>query len=125
MTRERAAMPPLHGVRVLDLTRFLAGPFCTMLLSDYGADVVKLESPKGREFRFPGSDRDSYFFLSSNRGKRSVTFDLHAKGSRDFVLRLLSHFDVLVENFRPSVMADGGLDPELLTDRFAKLARCQ
>jgi CoA:oxalate CoA-transferase len=94
MTRERASKPPLHGVRVLDLTRFLAGPFCTMLLADYGADVVKLESPKGREFRYPGSDRDSYFFLSSNRGKRSVTFDLHAKGSSDFILRLLSHFDV-------------------------------
>jgi crotonobetainyl-CoA:carnitine CoA-transferase CaiB-like acyl-CoA transferase len=124
MTRERAEKAPLHGVRVLDLTRFLAGPFCTMLLADYGADVVKLESPKGREFRYPGSDRDSYFFLSSNRGKRSVTFDLHAKGSKDFVLRLLSHFDVLVENFRPSVMADIGLDPEMLTDRFPKLVYC-
>jgi crotonobetainyl-CoA:carnitine CoA-transferase CaiB-like acyl-CoA transferase len=106
------------------LTRFLAGPFCTMLLADYGADVVKLESPKGREFRYPGSDRDSYFFLSSNRGKRSVTFDLHAGGAKDFVLRLLSHFDVLVENFRPSVMSDVGLDPEMLTDRFPKLVYC-
>lgn len=124
MIGDRNAKPPLHGVRVLDLTRFLAGPFCTMLLADYGADVVKLESPKGREFRYPGSDRDSYFFLSSNRGKRSVTFDLHAKGSKDFVLRLLSHFDVLVENFRPSVMTEVGLDPEMLTDRFPKLVYC-
>jgi crotonobetainyl-CoA:carnitine CoA-transferase CaiB-like acyl-CoA transferase len=66
---------PLSGIRVLDLTRFLAGPFCSMLLADYGADVVKLESPRGREFRFPGAERDSYFFLSSNRGKRSVTLE--------------------------------------------------
>ena len=66
---------PLSGIRVLDLTRYLAGPFCTMLLADYGADVIKLESRKGREFRAPGSERDSYFFLSANRGKRSLTLD--------------------------------------------------
>jgi crotonobetainyl-CoA:carnitine CoA-transferase CaiB-like acyl-CoA transferase len=66
---------PLHSIRVLDLTRYLAGPFCTMLLSDYGADVVRVESPKGREFRNPVTGRDSYFFLSSNRGKRSITVD--------------------------------------------------
>ncbi len=67
---------PLSGIRVLDLTRFLAGPFCSMLLADYGADVVKLDSPRGRAFRFPGVERDSYFFLPSNRGQRSVTLDL-------------------------------------------------
>ena len=61
---------PLDGIRVLDLTRFLAGPYCTMLLADYGADVVRVESREGREFRPPGAKRDSYFFLSSNRGKR-------------------------------------------------------
>ena len=58
---------PLAGIRVLDLTRYLAGPFCTMLLADYGADVVKVEAREGREFRPPGADRDTYFFLSSNR----------------------------------------------------------
>src|SRR6185436_16877122 len=110
--------------RVLDLTRFLAGPFCTMLLSDYGADVVKFESPKGREFRFPGTDRDSYFFLSSNRGKRSVTLDLHADGSVELLLRLLPQFDVVVENFRPGVMTEIGLGPDLLTERFPKLVYC-
>ena len=67
---------PLAGIRVLDLTRYLAGPFATMLLGDYGADVVKVESPKGREFRPPGAKRDSYFFLSSNRNKRSLTLDV-------------------------------------------------
>ena len=73
---------PLDGIRVLDLTRYLAGPFATMLLADYGADVVKIESPKGREFRRPGAKRDSYFFLSANRNKRSVALDLRAEAGR-------------------------------------------
>ena len=73
-----------------------------MLLADYGADVVKLESPEGREFRAPGGTRDSYFFLSANRGKRSLTLDLRRAGARELVLRLLPRFDVLVENFRPT-----------------------
>jgi CoA:oxalate CoA-transferase len=116
--------PPLAGVRVLDLTRYLAGPFCTMLLADYGADVVKAESPKGREFRPPGAPRDSYFFLSANRGKRSMTLDLHAPAGRELLLRLLPRFDVLVENFRPGVMGRLGLAPEALTERFPRLIYC-
>ena len=70
-----AASRPLDGIRVLDLTRYLAGPFATMLLADYGADVIKVESAKGREFRLPGATRDSYFFLSSNRGTCSVVIE--------------------------------------------------
>ena len=70
------APPALRGVRVLDLTRYLAGPFCTMLLGDMGADVVKLEPPRGaREFG-GGPAQANYFFLSVNRSKRSVTLDL-------------------------------------------------
>src|SRR5262245_18566909 len=94
---------PLAGVRVLDLTRFLAGPYCTMLLADDGADVVKFESPEGREFRPPGGARDSYFFLSANRGKRSATLDLRKPEARALFVRLLPHFDVVVENYRPDV----------------------
>ena len=75
-----------------------------MLLADYGADVVKLESRKGREFRPPGATTDSYFFLSSNRGKRSITLDLRQPAGRELLLRLLPAFDVLVENYRPGVM---------------------
>jgi len=116
--------PPLAGVRVLDLTRYLAGPFCTLLLADYGADVVKAESPGGREFRPPGGGRDSYFFLSANRGKRSMTLDLRAAAGRDLLLRILPHFDVLVENFRPAVMPELGLAPEMLTERFPRLVYC-
>jgi crotonobetainyl-CoA:carnitine CoA-transferase CaiB-like acyl-CoA transferase len=115
---------PLSGVRVLDLTRFLAGPYCTMLLADYGADVVKFESPEGREFRAPGSPRDSYFFLSANRGKRSATLDLRRAEARALLLRILPRFDVLVENYRPGVMERFGLAPEALTERFPRLVYC-
>ena len=116
--------PPLAGVRVLDLTRFLAGPYCTMLLADYGADVVKLESPEGRAFRAPGSARDSYFFLSANRGKRSATLDLRRPEARALLLRILPRFDVLVENFRPDVMERFGLGPGALCSRFPRLVYC-
>jgi crotonobetainyl-CoA:carnitine CoA-transferase CaiB-like acyl-CoA transferase len=115
---------PLDGVRVLDLTRYLAGPFASMLLADYGADVVKVESRKGREFRFPGSEHDSYFFLSSNRGKRSLTLDVKSAAGRELLLRLLPRFDVLIENFRPDVMEHLGLGAATLTERFPRLIYC-
>ena len=119
-----SADAPLAGVRVLDLTRYLAGPFCTMLLADYGADVVKVESPQGREFRLPGMKNDTYFFLSSNRGKRSITLDFRAPAGPELLLRLLPHFDVLVENFRPGVMEKLGLSAQTLTERFPRLIYC-
>jgi crotonobetainyl-CoA:carnitine CoA-transferase CaiB-like acyl-CoA transferase len=115
---------PLTNIRVLDFTRYLAGPFCTMLLSDYGADVVKVESKKGRELRIPGLARDSYFFLSANRGKRSITVDIKTEAGRELILRMLPRYDVLVENFRPDVMAALGLGPEALTERFPRLVYC-
>jgi len=114
----------LAGVRVLDLTRFLAGPFCTMLLGDHGAEVVKVESPRGREFRARGAARDNYFFLSSNRGKRSLVLDLASPSGRDLLLRILPRFDVLVENYRPGVMSALGLGHEMLRERFPRLVVC-
>jgi formyl-CoA transferase/CoA:oxalate CoA-transferase len=119
-----AHAPPLSGIRVLDLTRYLAGPFATMLLADYGADVVKVESREGREFRRPKATRDNYFFLSSNRGKRSLTLDLKSPRGQQLLLRLLPHFDVLIENFRPGVMGKLGLGGDALTKRFPKLVYC-
>jgi crotonobetainyl-CoA:carnitine CoA-transferase CaiB-like acyl-CoA transferase len=95
-----------------------------MLLADYGAEVVKLESRDGREFRPPGATRDTYFFLSSNRGKRSMTLDLRREEGRELLLRLLPHFDVLVENFRPGVMEKLGLGAETLTRRHPSLVYC-
>ncbi len=114
----------LAGVRVLDLTRYLAGPFCTMLLGDHGADVVKVESPRGREFRAPGATRDNYFFLSSNRAKRSLVLDLRSPSGRELLLRILPRFDVIVENFRPGVMEALGLGHEALRSRFPRLVVC-
>lgn len=115
---------PLAGIRVLDFTRYLAGPFCTQLLADYGADVVKVESKKGRELRLPGSDHDSYFFLSANRGKRSVTIDIKSDAGRALILRMLPRFDVVVENFRPGVMDALGLGAAALIERFPRLVYC-
>lgn len=94
-----------------------------MLLADYGADVVKLESPEGREFGLP-SGEDSYFFLSANRGKRSLTLDLRRPEAREVLLRLLPRFDVLVENYRPEVMEKWGLSGPSLVERFPQLIYC-
>ncbi len=119
-----ASVPPLEGIRVLDLTRYLAGPFASMLLADYGADVVKVESPEGREFRPPGARRDSYFFLSSNRNKRSLSLDIREPAGRRIFERLLPGFDVLIENFRPGVMQRLGLGADRLTARHPGLVYC-
>ncbi len=123
-TPDREAPGPLAGVRVLDFTRYLAGPFATMQLADYGAEVVKIESREGREFRPPSSRRDNYFFLSSNRGKRSVTLDFRKPRGLEVVKRMLPRFDVVVENFRPGVMQAFGLGPAELTSRDRRLIYC-
>lgn len=112
---------PLAGVRVLDFTRFLAGPFCTMQLGDLGADVVKVERPGGpREFAGPDG-KDTYFFLSANRAKRSLALDWRAPRGLELLLRVLDRFDVLVENYRPGVMERFGLGPRVLCERFPRL----
>ena len=109
----------LLGVRVLDLSRVLADPYCTMLLADMGADVIKLEIPgKGddsREFP-PFREGENLYYVNLNRGKRSVTLNLkHPEGKRVF-LELVGHCDVLVENFRPGTMERLGLGYEALRD---------
>jgi len=98
-------MKPLDGIKVLDLTRVLAGPFCTMILADMGAEVVKVEQPgKGddtRAFGPPFSRGESAYFLSINRGKKSITLDMKSERGREVVRRLIERSDVLFENFRP------------------------
>ncbi len=110
--------PPLAGLKVLDLTRVLAGPYCTMILADLGADVVKIERPEtGDEARSFGPflrSGASAYFGSLNRGKSSVVLDLKDDVDRHTFLRLVKMADVLVENFRPGVMGQLGLGPKIL-----------
>jgi CoA:oxalate CoA-transferase len=105
----------LSGVRVLDFTRVLAGPFASMILADLGADVIKIELPEtGDEARGfgPFLNGESAYFLSVNRGKKSVTLDLRLEEGQRLARQLVSDCDILVENFRPGSMARFGLDYE-------------
>jgi crotonobetainyl-CoA:carnitine CoA-transferase CaiB-like acyl-CoA transferase len=116
---------PLDGIRVLDLTRYLAGPYCTMLLGDMGAEVIKVEPPKGaRDFARTAGGRDSYFFLSANRNKKSITLDIKPERGREVFRRLAARADVVVENFRPSVMSALGLGYQQLARLNPRLVYC-
>ncbi|TMJ60994.1 MAG: CoA transferase, partial [Alphaproteobacteria bacterium] len=104
---------PLSGIRVVDLTRILAGPFCTGMLADMGADVVKVETPGiGDPLRAQGAIKDglSWYFAGFNRNKRSLSLNLRREEGRAVLARLIAHSDVLVENFRPGVLAQMGFD---------------
>ncbi len=103
---------PLEGVRVLDLTRVLAGPFCTMMLSDLGAQIIKVEVPgSGDDSRAfgPFKNGQSLYFLNVNRGKESIAIDLKNEGGKALLLELAKSCDVIVENFRPGTMEKLGL----------------
>jgi CoA:oxalate CoA-transferase len=151
---------PLDGLRVLDLTRILSGPFATMLMADLGADVIKIEQPvigdpargngpfltpkpaesnasppeqglpasetrqaQSHVEEAPGQGADAYsgYFMSINRGKRSVAIDLAKAKGRDLLLSMAEHADVLIENFRPGAMAKLGLDYDALNARNPRL----
>lgn len=109
---------PLEGVKVIDFTRVLSGPYCTMMLADMGADIIKIERPRtgddSREFG-PFIDGQSGYFISVNRGKKSVVLDLKTAEAKEAVKKLCRAADVLVENFRPGTMKKLGLDYESLS----------
>lgn len=107
----------LDGVRVLDMSRVLAGPYCTALLADLGADVVKVEPGSGDDSRHLGPfvDDESVYFAQLNRGKRSVALDLKDPDDLAFFRQLADRADVVVENFRPGVAAKLGVDHETLS----------
>lgn len=119
----------LRGLKVVDLTRVLAGPLCTQILSDQGADVVKVEPPAGDETRrlgppFDGSGSAAYF-SALNRGKRSLSLDLSMPAAQEVLHRLLAEADVLVENFLPGTMERWGLGYEqALAGRYRRLIYC-
>ncbi len=108
MTQDAETSPHqiLDGVRVLDLSRVMSGPFCSSMLADLGAEVIKIELPgrgdEGRAFG-PCRDGESTDFMMLNRGKKSVTIDMKTDEGRDPVLKLAASADVLLENFRPGV----------------------
>jgi crotonobetainyl-CoA:carnitine CoA-transferase CaiB-like acyl-CoA transferase len=118
---------PLEGIRILDFSHALAGPYCTLLLSDYGAEVYKLESragDMGRGWGPPFSGGLSHFFLGLNRGKYGISIDLKEPEGRDLCLRLLDGMDVLIENFRPGSMDRLGLGYETVHKRNPRLVYC-
>lgn len=119
--------PPLKGIRVIDLSRVLAGPFCTMTLSDLGAEIIKVELP-GR-----GDDTRSYppfikgvssYFMSVNRGKKSITLNLKTQEAKEVIYRLAAKSDILLENFRPGVTARLDVDYETLRAINPRLIYC-
>ncbi len=119
---------PLAGIRVLDLSRVLAGPYCALMLADMGADVIKIENPDGgddsRSFSVPNVDGHSIYFLSVNRNKRSVAIDLKATEGKAAFLKLVAKADVVVENFRTGVMERLGLGYETLKEHRPSLIYC-
>ncbi len=129
-------LPPgaLAGLKVIDLTRVLGGPYCTMILADHGAEVIKIEPPQGDEVRDwgppfleqPDGSRDASYFLGVNRNKRALALDIGSKAGRAVLLRLLEGADVLVENFKPGGMEKWGLGyRETLENRFPRLVHCR
>ncbi len=119
----------LAGLKVIDLTRVLGGPYCTMILSDHGADVIKIEPPQGDEVRDwgpPFQDGTASYFIGVNRNKRSLALDLGKPAGRAVLLRLLETADVLTENFKPGAMEKWGLGYEAdLAPRFPRLIHCR
>lgn len=106
----------LEGIRVIDLTRIISGPFCTQLLADLGAEVIKVETPDGDPLRAQGEKVNglSWYFASYNRNKRSVVLDLRSDAGREALAQLIAGADVLAENFRPGVLAEMGFGPNRL-----------
>ena len=120
----------LADIRVIDLTRVLGGPYCTQILGDYGAEVIKIEPPQGDETRDWGPPfdeaRDASYFIGVNRNKRSLGLDLSKPEGRDVLLRLLERADVLIENYKPGTMEKWGLGyQDVLQERFPGLIHCR
>jgi crotonobetainyl-CoA:carnitine CoA-transferase CaiB-like acyl-CoA transferase len=119
---------PLHGVRILDLTQYVSGPYCTQVLADLGATVLKVERPGGGDvYRSQGPvfiEGESVSFLALNRGKRSIVLDLRDEDHRAELRALAGEADVLVENFKPGTLARYGLDYESLAQDQPRLVYC-
>ena len=127
MTMKKGSLSALEGIRVLDFSHALAGPYCTLLLSDYGAKVYKLEArggDMGRGWGPPFADGMASFFLGLNRGKKGISIDLKQSEGLELCLRLVDQMDVLVENFRPGAMDRLGLGYVATAARNPRLVYC-
>ncbi|KMO19926.1 CaiB/BaiF CoA transferase family protein [Methylobacterium platani] len=118
----------LAGIRVIDLSRVLGGPYCTQILGDHGADVIKVEPPGGDETRGwgpPFRDGTASYFQGANRNKRAIVLDLAAEPGRDLLRALLADADVLVENFKPGTLERWGFPRAVLEAEFPRLVHCR
>jgi crotonobetainyl-CoA:carnitine CoA-transferase CaiB-like acyl-CoA transferase len=118
----------LAGLEVVDLSRVLGGPYCTQILGDHGAEILKIEPPSGDETRGwgpPFVEDSTAYFRGVNRNKRSLALDLTTAQGRGLLLGLLEGADVLVENYKPGTLEKWGLGPDVLAERFPKLVHCR
>ncbi|HXP32243.1 MAG TPA: CoA transferase [Stellaceae bacterium] len=125
---ETSADGALSGLRVIDLSRVLGGPYCTQILGDHGADVIKVEPPQGDETRGwgpPFQDGTASYFIGINRNKRGIALDLAKPQGREVLFRLLAGADVLIENFKTGTLERWGLGYDVLKERFPRLIHCR
>lgn len=119
----------LEGRLVIDLSRVLGGPYCTQILGDHGAEIVKIEPPRGDETRDwgpPFHDGDAAYYIGVNRNKRSMGLDLTTEQGREVLLRMLANADVLIENYKPGTMENWGLGyHDVLQQKFPRLVHCR
>lgn len=124
----QSAFGTLAGLRVIDLTRVLGGPYCTQILGDHGAEIIKLEPPAGDETRHwsPITPKEgSSYFNGANRNKRSIGLDLTKPRGRDVLMTLLKDADVLIENFKPGTLDKWGIGNAFLREKFPRLIHCR
>ncbi|MGB3865689.1 MAG: CaiB/BaiF CoA-transferase family protein [Xanthobacteraceae bacterium] len=131
MTTEPTPIPgqeAIAGLRVIDLSRVLGGPYCTQILADHGADIVKVEPPAGDETRDwgpPFHEEDSSYYIGTNRNKRAIGLDLASEGGRAVLMKMLETADVLIENFKPGTLDKWGIGKDVLRERFPRLVHCR
>jgi formyl-CoA transferase len=124
----QSALGALAGLRVIDLTRVLGGPYCTQILGDHGAEIIKLEPPAGdetREWAPITPDAGSAYFNGANRNKRSIGLDLTKPKGREVLMTLLKDADVLIENFKPGTLDKWGIGNAFLRETFPRLIHCR
>ncbi|MDX1491793.1 MAG: CaiB/BaiF CoA-transferase family protein [Pseudohongiellaceae bacterium] len=129
MEKTNTVKSALSGKRIVDLSRVLGGPYCSQILADHGAEVIKLEPPRGDETRDwgpPFHEGDAAYFIGVNRNKRSMGLDLTQESGRELLLQMLEGADVLLENFKPGTMEKWGLGYEdVLKEKFPSLIHCR